>query len=310
MNMNQSNESYPKLDSKYFIAFNLTHETLKNCLSKNSSLNPAEYRLLLQIAAAKDGGVMQSELSELLLLKPNVISQSLKILEELKLIERIAPEGEDQRKRQVFITEQGLKHIASIDRRIVEDLYENFPTQVDVYKHILEESIFAGAAINPDLTEAFGGKYKSSLALSAFELYRKHLALSLKQHCKCNLHEARVLQRLSELSEAVRLSKLSEQLILNPVNIGRAVDSLAKKDAVTRLQSNRDKKAIYVVLTNEGEFLVDLVQNCVNSTAEEFIFKNLNSDQCQAIVDAEKVILKNFNDKRRSEQLESLRPID
>lgn len=302
-------KTFPELDSKYLIAFNLTHETLKSGLNNNSKLNPAEYRLLLQIAAAKDSGLMQSDLSQLLLLPANVISQSLKTLENLQLIARQALKDSDQRKKQVFITEEGKRTIEFIDTYMVKDLYEHYPTYSEENKRILENAIFAGAAINSELSKSFESRFSSSLALSAFELYRKHLADQLKKDCKCNLHEARVIQKLSEVDEPIRLSELSEELIMSPVNIGRTVDSLTKKDYVIRLQSEHDKKAIYVALSDEGEFLSDLVQNSVNTIAEEYLFKKLSVKQCEAILDAGKVILQSLIDKRRSEQLMSLRPL-
>ena len=72
----------PKFDSTFFVAFKLTHEALDAALKKASELNITQYRVLVKLLTAGTAGLPQKDVSALLDLKPNVVTQAINTLEE------------------------------------------------------------------------------------------------------------------------------------------------------------------------------------------------------------------------------------
>src|SRR5690606_5120188 len=145
------NEGDLKLDSTFFVAFDLTHRALKSGLAQASDLNVTQYRMLVKLLAARADGVTQSRLGKLLDLKPNVVTQAMNALVAAGFAAR-SGDGSDARVRTARITEAGAGHVAEANAAIVERLYALFPTEDAAYRGILEASIAAGASIDPPLS--------------------------------------------------------------------------------------------------------------------------------------------------------------
>ena len=77
------------LDSAYFVAFEMTHDALKRGLRAASELNITQYRMLVKLAAA-GGSIAQGELSRMLDLRPNVVTQAANALESAGFAKREA----------------------------------------------------------------------------------------------------------------------------------------------------------------------------------------------------------------------------
>ena len=101
-----------RLDSTFFVAFDLTHRALKSGLERASSLNVTQYRMLVKLLAAGDAGVPQTELAKLLNFKPNVVTQALNVLVAEGFAERLRDTGADGRVRTARITEAGTRHVS------------------------------------------------------------------------------------------------------------------------------------------------------------------------------------------------------
>ena len=136
----------PKFDSTFFVAFKLTHEALDAALKKASELNITQYRVLVKLLTAGTAGLPQKDVSALLDLKPNVVTQAINTLEERGLALR-ANGATDKRFRRARATSAGGEHAAHVNAAIVEELYDLFPTDNAAWRKILEASIAAGADI-------------------------------------------------------------------------------------------------------------------------------------------------------------------
>ena len=132
----------PKFDSTFFVAFKLTHEALDAALKKASELNITQYRVLVKLLTAGTAGLPQKDVSALLDLKPNVVTQAINTLEERGLALR-ANGATDKRFRRARATSAGGEHAAHVNAAIVEELYDLFPTDNAAWRKILEASIAA-----------------------------------------------------------------------------------------------------------------------------------------------------------------------
>ena len=170
----------PKFDSTFFVAFKLTHEALDAALKKASELNITQYRVLVKLLTAGTAGLPQKDVSALLDLKPNVVTQAINTLEERGLALR-ANGATDKRFRRARATSAGGEHAAHVNAAIVEELYDLFPTDNAAWRKILEASIAAGADIDPPLSPDFAEKYPASRTLVSIELVRLAIERALKE---------------------------------------------------------------------------------------------------------------------------------
>ncbi|WP_417351793.1 MarR family transcriptional regulator, partial [Gordonibacter pamelaeae] len=231
------NESDLALDSTFFVAFDLTHRALKGGLAAASPLNVTQYRMLVKLLAAGPDGVAQSDLGRLLDLKPNVVTQALNALEEAGFAERLRGEGADGRTRTARATGAGEEHVARANASIVERLYALIPTEDADHRAILEASIAAGASIDPPLSGDVASRFAASRALASLELVKRAMEGALRRAAGAPLAECRVLQRLGEVDEPLRVGDVATQLQMSPVAVARAVDGLVGRGWARRLAS-------------------------------------------------------------------------
>ena len=126
----------PKFDSTFFVAFKLTHEALDAALKKASELNITQYRVLVKLLTAGTAGLPQKDVSALLDLKPNVVTQAINTLEERGLALR-ANGATDKRFRRARATSAGGEHAAHVNAAIVEELYDLYQTDNAAWRKIL-----------------------------------------------------------------------------------------------------------------------------------------------------------------------------
>lgn len=86
----------------------------------------------------------------------------------------------------------------------------------------------------------------------------------------CSLDRAQ-----EENSDGVRLTDLSERLLVRPPSVTGAIDRLQRMGLVTRLASETDQRAKLVRLTIEGQHLVDRVR-AGHSTRVQRVLAALN----------------------------------
>ena len=201
----------PKFDSTFFVAFKLTHEALDAALKKASELNITQYRVLVKLLTAGTAGLPQKDVSALLDLKPNVVTQAINTLEERGLALR-ANGATDKRFRRARATSAGGEHVAHVNAAIVEELYDLFPTDNAAWRKILEASIAAGADIDPPLSPDFTEKYPASRTLVSIELVRLAIERGLKETCGAPLSDCLVMMRLGEATRPLRVNDIGESL--------------------------------------------------------------------------------------------------
>ena len=62
------------------------------------------------------------------------------------------------------------------------------------------------------------------------------------------------MMRLGEATRPLRVNDIGESLEMPTANVTRAVDRLVQRGWVKRMGSERDRKAVFVVPTEDGEF--------------------------------------------------------
>ena len=194
------------LDSTFFVAFDLTHRALKSGLAQASSLSVTQYRVLVKLLSAGPDGIDQSSLGKTLDLKPNVVTQAVNALAAAGYATRRRAGDGDRRVRTVGITDAGASHVAQANDALVERLYALFPTEDAAHRTILEASIAAGASIEAAPSGEAASRFAASRALVSLELVKRAMESALQSACGASLSECRVLQRLGEVGEPLRLS--------------------------------------------------------------------------------------------------------
>lgn len=301
------------LDSTFFVAFDLTHRALKSGLAAASPLNVTQYRMLVKLLAAGPDGFAQSDLGRLLDLKPNVVTQALNALEEAGFAERLRSEGADGRTRTARATGAGEEHVARANASIVERLYALFPTEDADHRAILEASIAAGASIDPPLSGDVASRFAASRALVSLELVKRAMEAALRRAAGAPLAECRVLQRLGEVGEPLRVGDLATQLQMSPVAVARAVDGLAGRGWTRRLASPNDRKAVFVAATDEGACKQKVIARTVDVLARTQLWARLDEDRRRALARTWRVVIADVQARKeldRKAALELLQPIE
>lgn len=301
------------LDSTFFVAFDLTHRALKSGLAAASPLNVTQYRMLVKLLAAGPDGFAQSDLGRLLDLKPNVVTQALNALEEAGFAERLRSEGADGRTRTARATGAGEEHVARANVSIVERLYALFPTEDADHRAILEASIAAGASIDPPLSGDVASRFAASRALVSLELVKRAMEGALRRAAGAPLAECRVLQRLGEVDEPLRVGDLATQLQMSPVAVARAVDGLAGRGWTQRLASPSDRKAVFVAATDEGARKQKVIARTVDALARTQLWARLDEDRRRALARTWRVVIADVQARKeldRKAALELLQPIE
>ena len=301
------------LDSTFFVAFDLTHRALKSGLAAASPLNVTQYRMLVKLLAAGPDGFAQSDLGRLLDLKPNVVTQALNALEEAGFAERLRSEGADGRTRTARATGAGEEHVARANVSIVERLYALFPTEDADHRAILEASIAAGASIDLPLSGDVASRFAASRALVSLELVKRAMEGALRRAAGAPLAECRVLQRLGEVDEPLRVGDVATQLQMSPVAVARAVDGLAGRGWTQRLASPSDRKAVFVAATDEGARKQKVIARTVDALARTQLWARLDEDRRRALARTWRVVIADVQARKeldRKAALELLQPIE
>ncbi|MEG0071438.1 MAG: MarR family transcriptional regulator [Raoultibacter sp.] len=293
------------LDSTYFVAFEMLHGVLKAGLKTASTLNITQYRALVKLLGLGPDSIRQNKLGFLLGLPANGVTQVVDTLEAAGFVQRRIGTS-DARERFVRITKKGITHVGHANAAIVAQLYAAFPTQNETYRHILEASIVAGAAIDPAVSPMIQQRYPASRTLVSFELFRQVIEKNLRQATGASYNECRILQRLGEVDFPLRSVDLSTQLMLPAVTITRATDRLEARGWAQRLSSPRDRKAIFVASTDAGRIQQATITATISDIAQEYLWNNLSPEHREAIAQVGSVVMADMRAKKEVERLEAL----
>ena len=300
------------IDSSWLVAFEKGHGALKAGLKRASSLSMTQYRMLVKLLGASPNGIAQSDLAALLNLKANVITQALNVLEEQGFVERRKSPAGDLRVKTAFITDAGIDHVSKANDSIVEQLYALFPTENATYRQLLEASIAAGARIDPPLSPLVSQHYAGSRTLVSFELIRKALEEALQNALGASLNESRILLRLEEAGDPLRVGDLADQLQMTAVAVARATDRLVDRGWATRLASPSDRKAVFVATTPDGRKAESAIDATIAQLAEEYLWSKLSDQQCRAVARVGRVMEEDRLARKEAErkaELDLLEPL-
>ncbi len=300
------------LDSSFFVAFELAHESLRKGLRDGSCLNCSQYRVLIKLAAASPEALTQKELCRMLDLKPNVMTGAIDVLTEHGFALRREKEA-GARTVPVSITQDGIAHIQQANKAIIEQLYRIFPTQTAPFRAVLEAAIMAGATIEPPLSGEMSRRFFASRTLASFEVLRRKLEKSLESACEgATYSECRVLMRLGEEGKPLRVMDLSRQLRMTPATVVRACDRTEARGWTHRLGSKADRKAVYIAVTQDGLNMQRDIAACVDDIAQRFLWSRLTPERCLAIAQVGSVILADLREREereRQKEFADLKPL-
>ena len=280
----------------------MAHEALVGGLNDASGLNVTQYRVLTKLLqAGKPFG--QGRLGELLGLKPNVVTQAVDALEREGLAVR-EPGPTDGRTRTLSVTEKGAEHVRQVNDAIVASLYERFPTANPTYRTILEAAVAAAAQIEPPLSKAAANRFPATRSLVSIELIRAETERTLKQATGASFNECRIVQRLGETDRPERIGELAEFAapVAGQRRPGRGPRWRARPGRVRRLKSPKDKKAVFVGLTEEGIYESYLISATVNELAATKLWANLTPEQRRAIEQVGHVVVADLEAQRQAKE--------
>ena len=147
----------------------------------------------------------------------------------------------------------------------------------------------------------------------SLELVKRAMESALKASCGASLSECRVLQRLGEVGEPLRIGDLASQLQMTAVAVARAVDGLAERGWVERLASPRDRKAVFAAATPQGERQRKVIARTVALLARKHLWSRLDDRQRCALARTWRIVIADVQARKEAERkaaLGLLQPID
>ena len=147
----------------------------------------------------------------------------------------------------------------------------------------------------------------------SLELVKRAMEGALRRAAGAPLAECRVLQRLGEVDEPLRVGDLATQLQMSPVAVARAVDGLAGRGWTRRLASPSDRKAVFVAATDEGARKQKVIARTVDALARTQLWARLDEDRRRALARTWRVVIADVQARKeldRKAALELLQPIE
>lgn len=128
-----------EIDEFYINVYNL-HITLNQCMEKilgelQSDLSFGQYVLLKYILQEKDCKISQKDLSEQGTIKSASVSQFLKSLVKRGYIQHYFA-GQDNRCKEIALTEKAIRSIQAIDQKMQESLFDNKADEEKIKKYV------------------------------------------------------------------------------------------------------------------------------------------------------------------------------
>ena len=136
---------------------------------------------------------------------------------------------------------------------------------------------------------------------------------ALQSACGASLSECRVLQRLGEVGEPLRIGDIADQLQMTPVAVARAVDRLVEREWAVRLASPRDLKAVFAAAMPQGERQQRIIVRTVALLARKHLWSRLDRRQRHALARTWRIVIADVQARKEAERkaaLGLLQPID
>ena len=104
----------------------------------------------------------------------------------------------------------------------------------------------------------------------------------------------------------MRIVDVARELKLTSATAVRATDRLAARGWVERMSSPDDRKAVYVVTTDAGERMQQIVLAGVDRVATKYLWSRLTPEKCADIARAGHVVMADLQRREEAERLSSL----
>lgn len=147
----------------------------------------------------------------------------------------------------------------------------------------------------------------------SLELVKRAMESALQSACGASLSECRVLQRLGEVGEPLRIGDIADQLQMTPVAVARAVDRLVEREWAVRLASPRDRKAVFAAAMPQGERQQRIIVRTVALLARKHLWSRLDRRQRHALARTWRIVIADVQARKEAERkaaLGLLQPID
>lgn len=299
----------PYFDSVNFVVLDERYSLLERVLVENS-LSLTKYCVLLKCIELQGHKVPIKDIATMLGLKPSIVTQAINDLEQRTLVERIASAA-DARAKHVVIAPDGVSLVDRVDCDLYAAMRELFnPEGSSENKSFLERGLRVGGKIGDIWSKPLIETYPSSTNLTAISLFRRGVEQELKDETGCSLSECRVLQRLYEAGEPLRIGDLAEQMRLSPTVATRAGASLERKGLVHRLSSPDDKKAVYLEATEEGRRTQEVIAELLDVIGRERYWGRLDQQDLDATLKIRQLFDKAMDRRAEEERRRTLAALE
>lgn len=289
----------PYFDSVNFVVLDERYSLLERVLVDND-LSLTKHCVLLKCVELDGRKVPTKYLADELGLKASIVTQAVNDLERRRLVERMASEA-DARAKHVVTTSDGCALVDKVDAELYEAMRNLFnPEGSAENRSFLERGLRVGGKVGSVWSESMIERYPSSTNLTAISLFRRGVEQELKVATGCSLSECRMLQRLDEAGEPVRIGDLADQMRLSPTVATRAGAALERGGLVRRLSSPDDRKAVYLEATEAGGEVQAMISGLLDVIGRERYWGRLDERDLDATIKIRQLFEKAMD--RRAEE--------
>lgn len=288
------------LDSFVFTAEELLYEELVASLVEAGRVNVTEYRVLLK-ADEMGGQARIGKVAVALNLPQNVVSQAANRLEALGLVDRVA-DTDDARATVLAVTAEGriaLEHIDAAVSAHFDALWSLLPGEMASGYRDLIAAIGTGLEGLPSVM--LGGA-RSTGVRSPFitTIAQSHEIIRhfVTESSGASVSECRILQRIRERGEPTRIVDLATELGLRSHTVTRAANRLEQRGWVRRAVEPRNRKAVYLVITAEGERAQQNLQAALDSFNMWHNVRHLDPQQRRVAYESSRLFAEKVCEKR------------
>lgn len=292
-------------DSVNFVVLDVRCSLLDEGLKKHE-LNATKYSILLKCIELGDAQIPTQDLAESLNLRPSIVTQAINDLEQRGFLKRtISPN--DGREKYVSATKKGLDLVEVIDWELYASMDPVFnPDGKLAEKPFLARGLRVGGKVGGIWSQEFIYRFPTSTNFTAVSLFLRGVEEQVKETAGISLSEARILQRLGEVGEPLRISALAEQIKLPMTTITRAATKLEKRGLIQRLASPQNKKAVYIEPTEQGRGAQRALLEDFERIGEERYWGRLSESDLEATNQIRQMFLDNIVRQEETEQKKRL----
>lgn len=301
----------PYFDSVNFVVLDSRCDLLSKDL-KHHNLSNTQYCVLLKCRELGDSRIAIQDIAASLGISASIMTQSVNELENRKLVVR-ATSSVDAREKYLQLTKQGGKLVGQLEEELYASMEAVFnPERIESEMPYLMRGLHVGGQVGGIWSKEFIDQYPTSTNLTAVTIFLKSVEDALREQVGISISETRILQRLDEVGQPLRVSSISEQISLPATTITRAASRLEKKGLIQKLCSPHDRKAVYISPTFEGEEAQKKIFAILDKVGREKYWGQLSKEDFDATVKIRNLFLENKvkqETEAKAQKLSDLTPL-